>query len=151
MRRFFMMGIRVSAGGAGCRSGGVSRRAMRWRTLIWTIGIWFAAVEAVGQAEQKQISFDYVVGLARDKAGKPYQAAKAELPAELRGEKLNYDTYRQIEFRHDRALWLKEKLPFRLEFFHPGYLYQVPVKIHEFNTTHVQPIRFVQDFFNYRD
>jgi periplasmic glucans biosynthesis protein len=104
---------------------------------------------AIAQPSQKQITFDYVIGLARERAAKPFQQPKADFPEEFRGEKLNYDTYREIEFRHDRALWLKEELPFRLEFFHPGYLYQAPVKINEFNTTHSQPIRFVQDFFTY--
>ncbi|HEY1716676.1 MAG TPA: glucan biosynthesis protein G [Verrucomicrobiae bacterium] len=40
-------------------------------------------------------------------------------------------------------------MPFRIEFFHPGYLYQEPVHVYEFTATHVQPIRFVQDFFDY--
>ena len=42
------------------------------------------------------------------------------------------------------------RFPFRVEFFHPGYLYQEPVHVNEFTPTYVQPIRFVQDFFNYR-
>jgi len=47
-------------------------------------------------------------------------------------------------------LWAEEKLPFRVEFFHPGYLYQEPVHFNEFTLTHAQPIRFVTDFFDYR-
>ena len=46
-------------------------------------------------------------------------------------------------------MWRAENLPFRIEFFHPGYLYQEPVHVNEFTPTHVQPIRFVQDFFDY--
>jgi glucans biosynthesis protein len=72
------------------------------------------------------------------------------LPAVLRQENLDYDKYREIEFRHEKALWAEEELPFRVEFFHPGYLYQEPVHVNEFTLTHVQSIRFVQDFFNYR-
>jgi len=56
----------------------------------------------------------------------------------------------EIEFRHEKALWSSEQLPFRVEFFHPGYLYQEPVQVNEFTLTHAQPIRFVQEFFNYR-
>ena len=34
--------------------------------------------------------------------------------------------------------------------FHPGYLYQEePVHINEFSYNYVQPVRFVQDFFDY--
>ena len=47
-------------------------------------------------------------------------------------------------------MWAAEGLPFHVEFFHPGYIYQEPVHVYEFTATHVQPIRFVQDFFNYR-
>jgi glucans biosynthesis protein len=68
----------------------------------------------------------------------------------LQQDNLDYDKYREIEFRHDKALWLAEELPFRVEFFHPGYLYNKPVHINEFTPTYTQPIRFVQDFFNYR-
>ena len=50
----------------------------------------------------------------------------------LRQDNLDYDKYREIEFRHDKALWAAEDLPFRVEFFHPGYLYQEPVHINEF-------------------
>ena len=56
----------------------------------------------------------------------------------------------RFEFRHDKALWPADGLPFRIEFFHPGYFYNEPVHVNEFTATHVQPIRFVQDFFNYR-
>jgi glucans biosynthesis protein len=67
----------------------------------------------------------------------------------LRQDNLDYDKYREIRFRRDRALWTADDLPFRIEFFHPGYLYQEPVHLYEFTLTHVQPIRFVQDFFDY--
>ncbi len=71
------------------------------------------------------------------------------LPKVLQQDNLNYDKYREIRFRRDRALWTADDLPFRIEFFHPGYLYQEPVHLYEFTLTHVQPIRFVQDFFDY--
>ena len=79
-----------------------------------------------------------------------FHSPRADLPKVLRQDNLDYDKYREIEFRHDRALWAADGLPFRVEFFHPGYLYQEPVHVNEFTATHVQPIRFVQDFFNYR-
>jgi glucans biosynthesis protein len=71
------------------------------------------------------------------------------LPPVLRQDNLDYDKYREIRFRRDRALWTGENLPFRAEFFHPGYLYQEPVHVNEFTSTHSQAIRFVQDFFDY--
>ena len=79
----------------------------------------------------------------------PFHSPRADLPKVLRQDNLDYDKYREIRFRRDHALWTADNLPFRIEFFHPGYLYQEPVHINEFTLTHVQPIRFVQDFFDY--
>lgn len=100
--------------------------------------------------ESAQVTLEYVTKKAEERARKPFRSPKGDLPAVLRQENLDYDKYREIEFRHERALWADNDLPFRIEFFHPGYLYQEPVHINEFTLTHTQPIRFVQDFFNYR-
>lgn len=99
-------------------------------------------------AEPAEVNLDYVAERAEQRAEKPFHSPRADLPKVLRD--LDYDKYREIEFRHDMAFWSSEDLPFRVEFFHPGYIYQEPVHINEFSATHVQPVRFVQDFFNYR-
>jgi periplasmic glucans biosynthesis protein len=95
------------------------------------------------------VTMEYVAQKAEERAHKAFRPPKTDLPDFLRGSQLDYDKYREIQFRHDQALWAKDKLPFRIEFFHPGYLYEDPVHINEFSTTHVQEIRFVQDFFEY--
>jgi periplasmic glucans biosynthesis protein len=105
---------------------------------------------AEARLESAQITLDYVAKRAEQRARKPFHSPRSDLPSVLKPENLDYDKYREIEFRHDHALWTSEALPFRLEFFHPGYLYQEPVHVNEFTLTHVQPVRFVQDFFNYR-
>jgi glucans biosynthesis protein len=102
-------------------------------------------------AESAVVNLDYVAQRALDRARQPFHSPRADLPRVLRQDSLDYDKYREIRFRRDRALWTADDLPFRVEFFHPGYLYQEPVHINEFTATHVQPIRFVQDFFNYGD
>jgi periplasmic glucans biosynthesis protein len=100
--------------------------------------------------EYAEVTLDYVAAKAQQRAQKPFHSPRADLPDFLRADKLDYDKYREIEFRHEDALWATEPLPFRVEFFHPGYLYQEPIHVNEFTLTHVQPIRFVQDWFNYR-
>jgi glucans biosynthesis protein len=100
--------------------------------------------------ETAEVTLEYVAKKAEQRARKPFHSPRIDFPDFLRADKLDYDKYREIEFRHDRALWASENLPFRVEFFHPGYLYEEPVHINEFNLTHVQTVRFVQDFFNYR-
>src|ERR1700733_8095124 len=107
-------------------------------------------VASVGAAsESAEVNLDYVAQRALERAHAPFRSPSVDLPAVLRPDKLDYDKFRQIEFRHDRALWAAAGLPFRVEFFHPGYIYHEPVHVNEFTSTHTQPIRFVQDFFDY--
>ena len=100
-------------------------------------------------AESAEVNLDYVAQRALERAKAPFRSPRADLPKVLRQDFLNYDKYREIRFRRDRALWSADQLPFRVEFFHPGYIYQEPVRVNEFTLTHTQPIRFVQDFFDY--
>jgi periplasmic glucans biosynthesis protein len=100
--------------------------------------------------EFAEVTLDYVAERAMQRMRKPFHSPRQDLPDMLRADKLDYDKYREIEFRHDKALWTADNLPFRVEFFHPGYLYEEPIRINEFTLNAVQPIRFVQDFFNYR-
>jgi glucans biosynthesis protein len=116
--------------------------------LILTIGFALAGRIAIG-AESVEVNLDYVAQRALERAQKPFHSPRADLPKVLRQDNLDYDKYREIRFRRDKALWAEDGLPFRIEFFHPGYIYQEPVHIYEFTATHVQPIRFVQDFFDY--
>lgn len=105
--------------------------------------------QVLARVESAEVTLDYVAKKAEERARKPFRSPRADLPAVLRQENLDYDKYREIRFRHERALWGADKLPFNVEFFHPGYLYQEPVRVHEFTLTHVQSVRFVQDFFDY--
>ena len=121
-----------------------------WRPfgLLVLIGSLLTVKVSLG-AESAEVNLDYVAQRALERAKTPFHSPRADLPKVLRQDNLDYDKYREIRFRRDHALWAADKLPFRIEFFHPGYLYQEPVHVHEFTLTHTQPIRFVQDFFDY--
>jgi glucans biosynthesis protein len=106
------------------------------------------AADALPRLAAVHVSLDYVAKKAELRARKPFRSPRADLPDFL--AKLTYDQYREIEFRHDKALWAEERLPFRSEFFHLGYLYQEPVHLNEFTSTYTQPVRFTPDFFDYR-
>ncbi|HWC59717.1 MAG TPA: glucan biosynthesis protein, partial [Verrucomicrobiae bacterium] len=95
-------------------------------------------VSRVAAYEYADVTLDYVAAKALQRAQKPFHSPKADLPDFLRADKLDYDKYREIEFRHEDALWANEPLPFRIEFFHPGYLYQEPIHVNEFMMTRVQ-------------
>jgi len=103
---------------------------------------------ALPRLEAVHVTLDYVARKAELRAHKPFHSPRADLPAFL--SQLTYDQYRQIAFRDDHALWGEERLPFRVEFFHLGYMYNEPVHLNEFTPTHVQSVRFVPDFFDYR-
>jgi glucans biosynthesis protein len=64
-------------------------------------------------------------------------------------KKLNYDSYQQIRFREEHTLWAGEPLRFAVQFFHRGYLYQDPVKIHVIERGRVSDVAFSPDFFDY--
>ena len=116
--------------------------------LLILIGCLLTTLAGIG-AESVEVNMDYVTQRALERAYAPFHSPRADLPAVLRQDNLDYNKYREIRFRRDHALWAADQLPFRVEFFHPGYLYQEPVQVHEFTLTHTQPIRFVQDFFDY--
>jgi glucan biosynthesis protein len=91
------------------------------RLVLWILIS--AVVFPVGRAaayEYAEVTLDYVAAKALARAQKPFHSPKADLPDFLRQDKLDYDKYREIEFRHEDALWANQPLPFRVEFFHPG-------------------------------
>ena len=104
---------------------------------------------AQAQVERADVDLNYVTKLAEDRARNPFHSPRANLPEVLLQKNLDYDKYRKIQFRHDRDFWAGANLPFRVEFFPPGYIYQEPVKIYEFAKSFLQRIRFVRDWFDY--
>lgn len=94
-------------------------------------------------------SFEQVVELARQRAALPpdAHAAAPALPRELAS--LNYDQYRDIRFKPERALWRKENLPFELMTFHLGFFQTQPVRVHEVVQGQVRPLGFDPSQFDY--
>jgi len=63
---------------------------------------------------------------------------------------LNYDQYRDIRFRPERALWRDRNLPFSVQFFQPGFFYDRAVSIHVVSRSGaVSPVAFSPDQFDY--
>lgn len=72
--------------------------------------------------------FEQVQAKAAALAGKPFAAYDNPLPPFL--SDLDYDQYRDLRFRADQSLWQSEKLPFRVQFFSRGSIFQDRVQIH---------------------
>ncbi|ACA15009.1 periplasmic glucan biosynthesis protein MdoG [Methylobacterium sp. 4-46] len=71
--------------------------------------------------------FDDVVRRARDLANAPFDGGVPALPGPLAG--LDYDAWRDIRFRPDKALLGDRDGPFRLQLFHLGFLFKRPVTV----------------------
>lgn len=115
-------------------------------SLIFVVAIAFCAAAA---PEAVDVNLDYVAKLALARAQHAFHSPSANLPGVLNQTNLDYDKYREIRFIPGKALWTEDNLPFRVEFFHPGYLYNEPVHINEFTPGYEQPIPFLQDLFDY--
>lgn len=92
-------------------------------------------------------SFNDVARRAQSLSERSYEKPDTRLPKELAD--LGYDQYRDIRFRQDQSLWRKAKLPFELQFFHPGLYYNQEVKINLVTAQGVTPFRFNPDYFDY--
>jgi periplasmic glucans biosynthesis protein len=91
--------------------------------------------------------FDAVAHRAQQLAAAPYRAQEVRLPNELQG--IDYDHFRDIRFKPERALWRDAKLPFEVAFFHLGLHYNRPVRINEVNGEAIREIRYDPALFDY--
>ena len=76
-------------------------------------------------------AFDFAVlkGRARALAGAAYQPVPDVVPRTLAN--LNWDQLQAIRFQRDHALWAKDGLAFRLQFFHLGRGYRESIRMFE--------------------
>jgi len=97
--------------------------------------------------DARAFGFDDVARRAADLAGVPYKKPDTDLPKALAA--LNYDQYRDIRYKPDKAVWRAQKLPFELAFFHQGLYYTQPVRVNEVVGSVVREIRFSPELFDY--
>lgn len=70
------------------------------------------------------------------------------LPRNLAG--LDYDDLRRIRFAPREAVWRMERLPFQLQFFHPGGIQKDRVKVILTEGDLLTPVEFSRDMFEYQ-
>jgi glucans biosynthesis protein len=105
------------------------------------------AVVTFAVPEAHAFGLDDVAARAAKLAASPYQRSTAALPKALKA--LDYDQFRDIRFRPERAMWRGTKLPFEIMFFHRAWLYEEPVTIHEVTAEGAREIAFDPDDFDY--
>ncbi len=91
--------------------------------------------------------FDAVAHRAQELAAAPYRAPEIKLPTEL--QSIDYDHFRDIRFRQERALWHGANLPFEVAFFHLGLYFNHPVRINEISGDTVREVRYDSALFDY--
>jgi len=108
--------------------------------LLPAVGSSFSEAEAA-------FNLQSVIDEAARLAKKPYQDRQGQVPEFLL--KISYDDWRDIRFKTDQALWLKDNLPFTAQFFHPGLYYNRTVSISVVDSTGTHPVSFSPDLFDY--
>jgi glucans biosynthesis protein len=91
--------------------------------------------------------FEDVASRAHDLAAAAYKAPVIRMPQELRD--LDYDAYRDIRFRPEKALWHGDNLPFELMFFHQGRAVPEPVRINIVEPSGTAVVPFDPALFDY--
>ncbi len=99
------------------------------------------------KAVPSSFDFDLLQARAKSLAARPYSATPTRAPGWLQA--YNYSQYSDIRFDTGHAWWKTEKLPFQLQFYHPGWLFKQPVQMHEVSVTQESLIEFSPALFNY--
>lgn len=115
-------------------------RAWLARALVLPLAVLFATAAAA-------FGFDDVARRAQQLSASSYKPPARGLPKAL--AELNYDQYRDIRYRPDKQLWANTGLPFEIAFFHTGFHFDQPVRIHEVDSYGVRDIGFRPGLFDY--
>ena len=90
--------------------------------------------------------FEDVMKRARDLAASSFDGGNSSLPEPL--NRLDFDSYRDIRFRPDKALPIAPNSPYRMQMFHLGFLYQRPVTVNIIRDGVPTPVPYQAQMFD---
>ncbi len=95
--------------------------------------------------------FDYqnVVSIAQQMSFSPFNAKKPDLPPEL--SEMDYDDFRSIRYKREEGPWFRQNIPFEIQFFHMGSIYQNSVKVHQIIGSQPYYIPYMSKSFTLKD
>jgi glucans biosynthesis protein len=99
------------------------------------------------QPERRRLDFNDVVARAQKLAASPFDGNVPQLPQVFEG--LDWDKWRQIRFRGEKALPRGAGSRFSLHAFHLGYLFTRPVTLNVGREGIFAPIPYSNDLFDY--
>jgi len=100
-----------------------------------------------GPQARPPFGYEDVIRRARDLSSLPYERPTSTVEDML--AKLDFDAYRDIRFRPDKALFAQSGSPFRMQLFHPGFLFRQPVTINVIREGVPTPVPFSAQMFDY--
>lgn len=132
---------------------GLSRRStLRGLAALSVISAVLPAIPSLAQnapqtgSGPEPFRFEDVLKRAREVSAIPFEANSSPLPDPL--NRLDFDTYRNIRFRPDRALQTAADGPFRMQMFHLGFLYQRPVTVNIIKEGVPTPVPYQPQMFD---
>lgn len=90
--------------------------------------------------------YEDVLKRAREAAAAPFDNNVSPLPEPL--SRLDFDAYRNIRFRPDKAISTAANGPFLMQMFHPGFLYQRPVTVNLVKDGVPAPVPYQSQLFD---
>jgi glucan biosynthesis protein len=107
----------------------------------------FVLLWALAGTSAFAFAFEDVAKRAQALAEQPYKPPTIRMPKEIRD--LDYDQYRDIRFRPEKAIWRPEKLPFELMLFLQGRAVSEPVDINLVEPAGERPLKFDPSLFDF--
>lgn len=86
---------------------------------------------------------------ARELAAAAFESPDAQVPEYLL--RLSGRQWNRISFKPDHTLWKDEGLPFAVQLFHPGFIYNRVTPLHVVDARGSTRLAFSSDMFNYGD
>lgn len=121
-------------------------RRMFLGSSVATLALLSGHPVAAQSGEGEDFSFDALTESARAAATDPYERP---VVADDLFSSFDYDDYRMIRFRTERARWADTQGPWRLHAFHTGWLFGEPVSLFEIVDGKVVPMTFTTRHFEY--
>lgn len=118
-------------------------------SLLATTSLTAPVFAQVDPAAEFAFDFDSFSARMKTMAGEAFAPVTDALPEAFKS--FDYDSYRRIQYRSDASKWLDDKLGYRLQAFHMGWLFPEPVQVYEIVDGSAHSIGFSAADFDYHD